>query len=585
MTHTASRQEKGRSASARYPASSPTDRFAGVRRFILIIMLVVPLIPFLAALFIGNQSFSRSLENGAIASMKRIADDHRQMIASFLLERRHDLDLLVSTVGVDQLTHPATLKTAFLNLQHASSAFIDLGVFDPNGVHLAYHGPYDLTGKIYRDTVWFRQTLENGIYISDVFLGYRNVPHFIIAVARMENGRQWVVRATVDSQRFNNLVRQVRIGKTGEAYLVNRDGVLQTDRRSGGNLMEKITEKIPLPPADDQIHTFIHRQQNGEPFLYATAWLKDQNWLLVVRQEEADAFSALRQARMPILLIFLLGGAVIVVAAFALTNTIVNKMARSDAEKALLNQQLIGASRLAELGEMAAGFAHEINNPLQIMSTELTMIRVLQTEMRDSGEVKPGEALDQVTDSLNQIKLQIDRCSRITAAILKFGRQGESSAENLDLTATIPEIVQMVAKKAEVNDIRLTCQLPQQPVCVVADASRLQQIILNLLNNAMDAIADSPNGNDGMIAVTLAAGDEGIARIAVRDNGSGISSENMEKIFSPFFTTKPVGKGTGLGLSVCFGIVQQMGGQMGVESQPGQGTTFSIELPTARQTN
>ena len=184
-------------------------------------------------------------------------------------------------------------------------------------------------------------------------------------------------------------------------------------------------------------------------------------------------------------------------------------------------------------------------------------------------------------DSIDQIKLQIERCAKITAAILKFGRQGESRPEELDLTTVIPEIIAMVQKKAEVHGIHMKNRMPDVPVRVHADASRLQQVLLNLLNNAMDAIIDHRGSAGGAITVDLSAGDNGTVAIHVSDNGTGISPENIKKIFSPFFTTKPVGKGTGLGLSVCYGIVQQMGGTMAVESTADKGSTFSIVLPTS----
>lgn len=294
-------------SSASLPAGSAS--YSRVRRFVLVNMIVVPFIPFLLALFIGNHSFSRSLEHSTIAAMSRICADHRQIIESFLEERQNDLELIVNTTSIDALIDPLHLAAVFGQLQRTASAFTDLGIFNAKGVQVVYHGPFDLTGKHYGDEPWFQQTLKNGVYISDVFLGFRNVPHFIIAVAKRANGRVWAIRATVDSQRFNTLVRQIRIGKTGEAYLLNRQGVLQTDRRSGGNLMETPPEKIPLPRDGREIQTFIHREADGEPFLYATCWLKDQNWILVVRQEKADAFMALEKARLPILFICLIGGA------------------------------------------------------------------------------------------------------------------------------------------------------------------------------------------------------------------------------------------------------------------------------------
>lgn len=558
------------------------SHYADVRRFILINMILVPSIPFLIVIGIGYHQLSRSIENSTIESMERIVGDHRHMISSFLDERKNDLELIVNTVRFDELSRPERLSSVFTQLQLTSSAFSDLGIFDENGVHVAYHGPFNLTGKIYREEPWFQETIKKGVYISDVFLGFRNFPHFIIAVAGMENDRPWIIRATVDSQRFTTLVRQVRIGKTGEAYLLNSQGILQTNRRSGGELMEKPLDTIPTPPKGDDIHTLIHGREEEETFLYATAWLKDQQWLLVVRQEKSDAFHALYDSWLPVALISLIGGACIIWAAFTLTGAIVRKMEKTDAEKALLGQQLVGASRLAELGEMAAGFAHEINNPLQVINTELSLIRVLKDEMVEAGHLRKGESYEEIVDSMDQIKIQIDRCSKITRAILKFGRQEDDHFESLALDKIVPEIIDMVQKKAEINGIRIERRLPDTTIRVQADSARLQQVFLNLLNNAMDAIIEKSGSTGGSIQVSVHDGSDGMASVNVSDSGAGIAPENMAKIFSPFFTTKPVGKGTGLGLSVCHGIIEQMGGKMVVSSKVGVGTEFTVELPTAQ---
>ncbi len=555
--------------------------YSAVRRFVLINMIMVPFIPFLFVIGFDYYHFSNSIESSTIASMKRIVGDHRQMISSFLEERQNDLELIVNTVSFDELIMADRLESIFAQLQKTSSAFSDLGIFDENGLHVAYYGPYNLTGRLYREAPWFQETLKNGVYVSDVFLGFRKIPHFIIAVAGTQSGRTWIIRATIDSQRFNTLVRQVRIGKTGEAYLLNSQGVLQTDRRSGGELMEKPSEAIPTPPKGDDIHTEIHGEEGQDTFLYATAWLKNQQWLLVVRQEKADAFRALHAAWLPVALISLIGGACIVWAAFTLTGAIVRKMEKTDAEKALLSQQLVGASRLAELGEMAAGFAHEINNPLQVINTELSLIRVLEAEMIEAGHLQKGENYDQIADSLDQIKVQIERCAKITRAILKFGRQGDGQVETLDLDKLVPEIIAMVQKKAEVHGIRIERRLPEMPITIQSDPARLQQVLLNLFNNAMDAIIEKSGSTGGIIKVCVRGGADGMAAVDVSDSGAGIAPENMEKIFAPFFTTKPVGKGTGLGLSVCYGIIEQMGGKLMVSSKLGVGTEFTVELPTA----
>ncbi len=556
--------------------------YAGLKKVILASMILVPLIPFALILGIGNYYFTGSLESNTIASIQRIVQDHRQMIESFLMERKADLDFILNTYTFEDLSRPDKLQRTFENLQKESHAFVDLGIFDENGLHVAYHGPYQLSGKVYDQAPWFKAVVKNGFYISNVFLGYRQVPHFVIAVARMNQGRQWVIRSTIDTQIFNDLVKRVRIGKTGEAYLLDAGGVFQTERRSGGSLMRKDPDRPKYGPVHDGIKTFIDSDAHGEPFLYATTWLKDKSWLLVVRQEKADAFKALRQASYLIVLISVLGGAAIIALAFFLTARIIRRMERMDQEKDQLGEQLIRAGRLAEIGEMSTGFAHEINNPLQIIKSEYALIEMIFADLKEKGEIKESEDLSELEDSIDQIKLQVDRCADITQAILQFGRKGEHVVKDIDLCTFIPEVAGMVANKAGVHGIAIEQEISDQISDVHGDPRHLQQVLVNLLNNAIDAVITRHGSSGGAIRIESGPGENGHVEIKVRDNGSGISSENLEKIFTPFFTTKPVGKGTGLGLSVCYGIIDKMGGSMSVDSQENVGTTFSIQLPSAK---
>jgi two-component system NtrC family sensor kinase len=557
------------------------NRYATLKRLILAIMILVPFVPFILVLGIGYYYFTTSLESTAIASMKRIVGDHRQMIESFLRERKADLEFVVHSFSFEQLADPQELYKVFTHLQEKSVAFVDLGIFNDEGIHVAYHGPYRLVGKDYSQEDWFKQVLRQGYYVSDIFLGYRRVPHFIIALAGAEEGKKWVIRATIDTYMFTDLVEKVRIGKTGEAYIVNRQGIFQTERRSGGNLMDSDPDGIVQPSPDNEIRTFVKEDSKGEEYLYATAWLKDKEWMLVVRQEEADAFRALRSASYMILLVSLIGGALIVAVAFYVTGQIIRRMEVIDTEKDQLGQQLVRATRLAELGQMAAGFAHEINNPLQIMKSEQTLIDTIFSDMKERGDLKESEDLKELEDSIAQIKLQIDRCAKITQAILKFGRQSEPVIKDVDLVSFIPDVTSMISKKASVSGITLKEEIAENTPIIHVDPSQLQQVILNLYNNAIDAIVERHGSQGGELTIGAGPDEDGRVRVSVKDNGVGISPENLKKVFAPFFTTKPVGKGTGLGLSVCYGIVDSMGGVMEVESEKGVGTKFIIRLPAA----
>ncbi|MDH3344707.1 MAG: cache domain-containing protein, partial [Desulfobacteraceae bacterium] len=364
------------------------NHFSTIRRILLTCMILVPLIPFILVLGTGYYYFKTSIESSTIASMKRIVEDHRHMIESFLNERENDLKFILHSYTFDTLSQSEKLDTVFDHLQKESQAFVDLGIFNKDGLHVAYRGPYSLKGKVYKDTDWFKEVMKHGYYISDIFLGYRQVPHFIIALAKEKEGEKWVIRTTIDTVKFNNIVKGIRIGKTGEAYILNVNGLLQTEPRSGGKLMEKHPDTVKYPSSDIGIETFIDQGLKGEAYLYTTTWLQNKKWLLVVRQEKSDAFRALTSAVYLVILITVIGGAIIAVVAFYLTNHIVGRMEKMDVEKEQLNQQLIGASRLAELGEMSAGFAHEINNPLQIIKNEQSLMEMILSDMRETGQIK-----------------------------------------------------------------------------------------------------------------------------------------------------------------------------------------------------
>lgn len=557
------------------------NNYKRIRKYILTSMILVPFIPFILILGIGYFHFTTSLANTSIASMSRIVKDHRQMVESFLMERKADLEFILYFHSFDDLSQPDKLRNVYDHLQKKSNAFADLGIFNESGVHVAYHGPYRLSGKVYKDADWFKEVIRKGYYISDVFLGYRNIPHFIIAITWEENGRKWIIRATIDTFIFNELVRKVHIGKTGEAYIINKDGIFQTERRSGPNLMDKDPNYTRYPTFHSGIKTFINADPGGKDYFYVTTWMKDQQWVMVVRQEKDDAFKALRAASYLIILVVVIGGSIIIAVSFYITDRIVNRIKQSDSEKDRLQEQLIRAGRLAELGEMAAGFAHEINNPLQIMKSEQTLIETILSEFKEEGWLKESKDLMELEDSVRQIDSQIGRCSEITNAILKFGRKTESKYQDLVLHNFVPEVIDMVKKKASVHGIITKVNISEETPLVYGDPSQLQQVLLNLFNNAIDAVLEQHGYAGGELVIKTSPSENGKAQIQVSDNGCGISTDNLKKVFSPFFTTKPVGQGTGLGLSICYGIIKSMGGSIEVSSKKGAGTTFIILLPAS----
>lgn len=557
----------------------PAEGYGRLRKFILSCMILAPIVIYISSLGVGYFYFANSLHDNTIASIKRIVKDHRHMLSSFLSERQADLLLISNLYSYARLTDPAALKSVFEFLREKSSAFSDLGVFDHQGVHVNYYGRYDLAGKNYSQETWFKEVMERGHYTSNVFKGFRNVPHFIVAVANESDGKKWVIRATIDTIHFNELVEQVSIGKTGEAYILNRSGILQTRKRSGGELMQDIKQDSEYLQSHDGIRVFEHTAPGGQTYLVSTTWLNEGAWMLVVRQKKSDAFRSLTTAARIITVVTVLGILIIVIVSILLSSKIIQRMNLLDEEKEKLQLQLVRAGSLAELGEMATGFAHEINNPLQIIKNEQTLIKMYMDDLCEKGGVSNLAPIIDAYDSVDQIGVQIERCAAITQAILKFGRAGEPVCNPIVFKHFIPEIIGMVEKKAFVHGIDFQYHINEEIPPAYGDPAQMQQIILNLINNAIDAVIERHGSSGGKIDLTVARNGEHSVYIQIKDNGVGISSENQRKIFTPFFTTKPVGKGTGLGLSVCYGIINKMGGKMDVKSEPGQGSVFTVHFP------
>ncbi len=546
------------------------------RRFVLL-TLVSSLVPLLLVGWGINVHYTRFARERLTEKFNREVDNHHRAIELFFKEHSSKLQLMARTHSKEYLSHPGNLNKVFELINHDHPTLTDLGLIDHTGRHLAYVGPYDLMDKNYADAFWFQQVLKKGIFISDMFLGFRREPHFIMAVTSSENGEPWILRATINTETFRALVENVRIGKSGEVYLLNTEGIYQTTPRFGGAIMEV----APLPLLAEHEGTdlrFVTQDYPGRSSassrrIVCSVWLKEPRWLLVVTQSYDEAFNAVNHANFAVLVFLLISALTILIVAVLVTRHMLTMIRRRDRESDHLNQQLMQTSKLASIGELSAGVAHEINNPLAIISTER---QILLDCAKQTGEMEAAFQ-EQFNDSMAQIDIQIQRCKRITHNLLRFSRRTQSVMETVHLNAFILEVVDLMEREARASGIKFVTTLePELPV-MISDPSQLQQLFLNLITNAIDAHDGKPYGRVE-IATTVTADGQGV-RLSISDSGCGISSEHMEKIFDPFFTTKPVGKGTGLGLSICFSIIQRLGGRIDVHSEPGQGTRFDIELP------
>ena len=532
-------------------------------------LLLAALLPLALAGFGSWIVFGKLIEAKSLEQMRTVVQSHGFTIESRLRENRRLLQLAAEMNSLQDMKHPDRLRSVFDKLNHSSdNGFIDLGIIDDSGSHLAYIGPYELQNRNYRDAEWFREALTTGQYISDVFMGFRNVPHCVIAIRMVEDGRPWILRATINSEQFDRLVAAVPLAEGSAAYILNRGGLYQTAPVSGAVLDRGPIENISYHSGVSEQRVRVH----DADFIRVTTWINDGRWMLVVEQDVAAVQAPVNQAIADGALVVAFAILLLIGTAFIATWHLTNLIEKTGAERDELSQAFIRSAKLASIGELATGLAHEINNPLAIISAEQTNISDLLGDFQGREESRK-----EITESIERCKSQVQRCAGITRKMLQFGRRKEPKLEATNVGSRLLEIVGLLQRRAGVYNIEIIPHIEDNLPPAFVDPIELEQVLVNLINNAFDAL---PGG--GKIKIHAYKKDNRV-QLDVADNGTGIAPENLNHIFEPFFTTKEVGKGTGLGLSVCYGIVTSWGGRIGAESEPGKGTTISIILPVRTQ--
>ncbi len=545
-------------------------------RMIQFIVIIVSVTPMVLVSGILLYQFQSSHREKIYAHLGELVQNHKQNIDNFLKERLGNIRFLASTFSFEELNNELFLQDRLYTLQQDfGPVFVDLGVVNERGIQTSYAGPFKLGGAHYGDAAWFSKALEKDYFISDVFLGLRGLPHFIVAVRDNWNGENWILRATIDFVAFSDLVSGIRVGETGFAFIVNRAGEFQTkplrDQVAAKTLYPELIAEGTDP--GQKVRIMERQDESASNVIYAASFLKESEWLLVFQQNASDAFRDLSRARWVAIVILLLGGLGIVSMALILSRRIVSRIAKSDREKEMMDEQIVETGKLASVGELAAGIAHEINNPVAIMVEEAGWIE----DLLEEEEFHESKNLEEFKRALKQINTQGKRCKQITYKLLSFARKTDPRVTEISLNALLEEIVALSSQRAKFANVVVNTDLQEDLPPVKVSSSEMQQVFLNLVNNSLDAMEK----RGGVITIkSRMRGDD--LMVEVTDNGPGIPKANLSRIFDPFFTTKPVGKGTGLGLSIVYGIINKLGGTIEVHSVVDGETTFRVKLPVPK---
>jgi len=541
----------------------------------IFILVLTALTPLCIMTIIHYQLIQKSVDSELNLRTERLTSNVKNSISFFMEERLDALIFTINEMGYEQLTNDKKLSDVLKNLKFGFGGLTDLSVIDMGGNQIAYAGPYNLEGKSYKAQPWFLESMRKVNFISEVFTGHRDIPHIIIAVRSVApDGSFFILRATLDTERLIQKISSYKTGDHADIFLVNHKGILQTASTRHGKIFTKTnltffgnSDKSEVIMATDlktrrllSCHSFITTNLAATPFI------------LVVQKEKASMMQTWQELRQNINWTVGISIVCIIIIITLASTSMVNKLFLLDETKAKAMLQMEQNQQLASIGQLAAGVAHEINNPLAVINQTAGYIKDLYSFQNES--LNSAEILEEI----NAILEAVDRCGTITEQLLGFVRQFDIKIKTISLPKMVNEVLNFHKKESEYKGVNVTVAIPDNIPDMVSDQGKLQQILVNLINNAFQAVEEG-----GCLDIRASQINTEIIEIVIDDTGCGIPEESLKKIYEPFFSTKKDQKGTGLGLSITYGLVKKLGGNISVQSTKGVGTCFTITLPVKIQ--
>ena len=500
------------------------------------------------------------------APLYAMADKTRHSFELFLEQRLAIIRFISTAYSFEVLSNEQNIKKILISLKKEGEGFIDISLINSQGELVSYAGPYSLLGKNYSEQVSFQETQIKGQYISNVFLGYRKYPHIVIAVQHLaDNGKNWILRATIDTDFFDNLLSSMSLPRQTDAFLVSKDKILQTNSLYYGNTLEKCL--LQLPNVNFRSNSIEGTDYENRDIIIISSAFSMADYILVIVQPQSVALKSWYALKTEMLIIFLMSITIIIFAILKMTTIMVKRIKTSDEQRENVLGELQHAQKLSSIGRLAAGVAHEINNPLAIINEKAGLMSDL------IGFTKEFNKKSKFIDLTNSILNSVVRCRKITHRLLGFSKRIDIKIEPINMNHIINEVLDFLEKDILYRKIDTNLILSDSLVSIQSDHGQIEQILVNLLTNAFAAVEDY-----GLIEIkTKNIKNSGI-KVTISDNGCGIPNNVIKNVFDPFFSTKK-DKGTGLGLSITYGIIKKLGGKISVDSKIGKGSIFTFELP------
>ncbi len=546
--------------------------FARLWQRAILVTATVALVPLIIWALAGFRLNQDTIESELVLRTSQLISNSWRSVSLFLSERKSVLDFIAHDHTFETLTDPARLAAMLDNLNKRFGGFTDLGVLDSSGIQQAYVGPHQLGGLDYSQQQWFQEVLNRGVYISDVVLGYRNNPHLIFAIKRnLPDGTFFVLRASIKTEPFNELIAQLDAGQTGDVFVINAAGILQTPSRHYGPALAKMS--MAVPEFSPRASVIQRRNDRNEPLAIGYAYIPKTPFILMMIKQEGELIQPWYKTTWAFVGILASSIILILLVTLGVATHLVNQIHDADQERVDTLHQVEYANKMVSLGRLASGVAHEINNPLAIINEKAGHIKDIFTlTERYANDPK-------LISLVNSVISMVRRCADVTQGLLNFARHLNVSIQTIDVKVIINEIKNILAKEAEFRCITVGVAISEDVPTFESDRGKLEQIFFNLFNNAISAMKDG-----GHLEITAMRKDEDSISVTFSDNRRGIPEADLKHIFEPFFFSKSGESGSGIGLAVTYGLVQEIGGTISVQSGLGKQTRFSIKLPLRMNT-
>lgn len=546
--------------------------FKRLRMLLIASFMLVSLIPFAS---FGHKVISqgeRLIEKKASSYLKGLSQRNAEAIKRFMKERTNDMNTLANVIDNAQFDL-SMLKFHFDQMKLQYAPYLGFLVLDKSGKSvfssLNVLNPPPLHSLVKSNTSGFNACVKN---ISIFNIENEQIPSLVICAPLLKGTEHHLgsVCALVDFRHIDSILRKSNIENTGEVYLIDENGRFLSSSRFGAKALRDHISMDSIGKKKQGLYETT--DYRGERVLQAYQKIDDFPWYVMADQDMAEILNQIKILEREAIAYGIMTATIVFILAFFISTIIVNILKSKYQYEKELEFQVIQKEKLASLGLLTSGLAHELNTPL---ANALLYSQLAKEELNE-----PEIEIDTIQERLSTVVDEVRQGSRIISNLLDFSRHSPNDTKSTDINTVLTKLMDITRPHCISNKIEVALQLEKGIPFIKADASTLQAILTNLVANAIEAMSD---GGKLRLRTRFFPALK-IIKIEVGDSGPGIPRDESIKIFNPFFTTKKQGKGTGLGLFISHQMARKLGGDIKVISSTGEnaknaGTLFTVQLP------